>query len=109
LKLNQDNLRIKAENTKDPKDVQKWRQATSSTKKAILQAKRDSFNKFISTIDYRKDSTKTYSFLNKLQNKYERPQKEPFSINGRVIESDAETANTFASSVTKKTSICHTK
>jgi len=56
------------------------------------------FNKFISTIDYRKDSTKTYSFINKLQNKYERP----FSINGRVIESDAETANTFASCHKKK-------
>ena len=33
LKLNRDNVRIKEENTKDPKDVQKWRQATSSTKK----------------------------------------------------------------------------
>ena len=68
----------------------------SNPRSLDCHAKRDSFNKFISTIEYRKDSTKTYSFLNKLPNKYERPQKEPFSINGRVIESDAEIANTFA-------------
>ena len=96
LKENREDLRKKAEYTKDPKDVQKWRHSATATKRAILAAKRECFNKFICKIDYKKDSSKTYSFLNKLQNKHRKPQKEPIIVDNKLLESDAETANAFA-------------
>ncbi|GIX85233.1 uncharacterized protein CDAR_552451 [Caerostris darwini] len=70
-----------------------WRKQVALFKKAVLEAKRRCFYDFISNINYKEDSMKTYKFLSTLQNKRPVPKKEPAS--------DKAVANAFGQSYAK--------
>ena len=80
LKKQRDEFRRQAEETKNAENVQKWRQSAAVFKRAILEAKRSSFNSFISKINYRTDSKKTHKFIDKIQNKNTVLKKRAYSL-----------------------------
>ncbi|VDO16966.1 unnamed protein product [Rodentolepis nana] len=55
LKTNRDTLRNTADQTGRTEDAQAWRRQSAVLRQAILQAKRTSFDKFISNINYQSD------------------------------------------------------
>ncbi|VDO05996.1 unnamed protein product [Rodentolepis nana] len=73
LKRKRDALRNTADQTGRTEDVKAWRRQTAVLRQAILQAKRTSFDKFISNINYQSDSQRTFKFLRNLLNNRERP------------------------------------
>ncbi|VDO01047.1 unnamed protein product [Rodentolepis nana] len=109
LKRKRDTLRNTADQTGRTEDVQAWRWQDALRKtadqtgrtawrwQAILQAKRTSFNEFVSTTNYQSDSQRTFKFLGYLQNNRERPKKEPIRFNNKLLNTDSEIANCFAS------------
>ncbi|VDO14401.1 unnamed protein product [Rodentolepis nana] len=56
LKRKRDAFRNTADQTGRTEDVQAWRRQSAILRHAILQAKRTSFDKFISNINYQIDS-----------------------------------------------------
>ncbi|GIY27466.1 uncharacterized protein CEXT_308391 [Caerostris extrusa] len=78
-----------------------WRKQLALFKKAVLEAKRKCFDDFISNINYKEDSMKTYKFLSTLQNKRPVPKKEPIYFNGAILTSDKVVANAFGQSYAK--------
>ena len=96
LKHERETLRKKAEETKNQDAVQRWRRSTAITKRAIIEAKRNSFSNFISKIDYKRDSKKTYNYMNKIENNITSPKKGPILFGNTTLHSDKEIANAFA-------------
>lgn len=97
MKLKRDRLRKKAELSKKPADVRLWRKQAAIFKGNILREKRCTFNEFISNINYREDSLKTYRFISNLQNyRTISPKKQPIRYQNRDLSSDMEVANAFA-------------
>ncbi|KAJ4445002.1 hypothetical protein ANN_06801 [Periplaneta americana] len=76
-------------------DIQAWRQKAALMKKSILEAKRNSFNDFISNFNFQKDSSKYHTFLSNMQHKT-MPKKEPILVGNNLLLSDTEIANAFA-------------
>ncbi|VDO13878.1 unnamed protein product, partial [Rodentolepis nana] len=89
-------LRNTADQTGTTEDVKAWRRQSAVLRQAILQAKRTSFDKFISNINYQSDSQRTFKFLRNLQNNREKPKKEPIRLNSKLLTTDNEIANCFA-------------
>ncbi|VDO03263.1 unnamed protein product [Rodentolepis nana] len=84
LKRKRDALRNTADQTGRTEDVQTWRRQSAVLRQAILQAKRTSFDKFISNINYQSDSQRTFKFLGNLQNIKERPKIEPKRLKSKI-------------------------
>uniref|UniRef100_A0A0R3T7K8 Endo/exonuclease/phosphatase domain-containing protein n=1 Tax=Rodentolepis nana TaxID=102285 RepID=A0A0R3T7K8_RODNA len=80
LKRKRDTLCNTADQTGRTEDVQAWRRQSAVLRQAILQAKRTSFDKFISNINYQSDSRCTFKFLGNLENNRDRPKKEPIRL-----------------------------
>ena len=70
LKISKDKARIKAEQTGKPEDLTLWRKEMAKFKQRITMAKRNTWNSFLKTIDYRTDGSKAYKLINSLNNKY---------------------------------------
>ncbi|VDO10783.1 unnamed protein product [Rodentolepis nana] len=96
LKRKRDALRNTAVETGRTEDVQAWRRQSAVLRQAILQAKRTSFDKFISNINYQSDSQRIFKFLGNLQNNKERIKKEPIRLKNKLLTTDSEIANCFA-------------
>jgi hypothetical protein len=89
------NSRSKAEESKDPQDVRRWRQDIAILRREINTAKRDSFNKFISGIDYRRDGKRVFKFVNKIKGNLPKKPREPMDIGGRILHYDKDISNAF--------------
>ncbi|VDO00569.1 unnamed protein product [Rodentolepis nana] len=96
LKRKRDALRNTADQAGRTKDVRAWRRQSVVLRQAILQAKRTSFDKFISNINYENDCQRTFKFLGNLQNNRERPKKKPIRLNSKFLNTDSKIANCFA-------------
>ncbi|GIX97897.1 hypothetical protein CEXT_389361 [Caerostris extrusa] len=83
IKAKRDRLRRKAELSKRQSDMVLWRKQVALFKKTVLEAKRKCFNDFISNINYKEDSMKTYKFLSTLQNKRPVPKRSQFTSMGQ--------------------------
>jgi len=94
LKNQREYLRKGVEHTGKIEDVQAWRRQAAILRREITESKRKSFNKFISHINYQKDSQKTYKYVARIQNNTLCSNKVPRRENN--IISDRGIANTFA-------------
>ncbi|GIX91794.1 hypothetical protein CEXT_362211 [Caerostris extrusa] len=95
LKDKRDRLRRKAEITGRISDVTNWRKHAPIFKESIILSKRSCFGNFISKINFQRDSLKTYKFLSCLKNQTPQTAKRLFSINRKIISSDAKVAGYF--------------
>ncbi|XP_071037175.1 uncharacterized protein [Parasteatoda tepidariorum] len=95
IKTKRDRLRRKAELTGRSVDISAWRKQTAFFKKAVLSAKRMSFERFINNLNFRENSTKTYKFLSKIQNKFSSPQRQPIHADHRCLTDETKIANAF--------------
>ncbi|VDO10371.1 unnamed protein product [Rodentolepis nana] len=73
MKRKRDALHNTAKQTGRMEEVKAWRRQSAVLRQVILQAKRASFNEFISNINYQSDGQYTFKFLGNLQNKPIRP------------------------------------
>ena len=96
LKNQRETLRRTAELSKETDDILQWRHAAAKLKKAILNAKRDTFGKFLATANFSEDSAKTYKFLDKVQNKKTPPQKNPMTYRNTLLNTDTDIAHAFS-------------
>nr|CUU99914.1 hypothetical transcript [Hymenolepis microstoma] len=71
------NRKKEVEQTAKTEDVQPWRRQPAVLRQIILQAKRTTFNSFISNINYQSDIQRTLRFLSNLLNNQEKLKKEP--------------------------------
>ncbi|GIY05277.1 uncharacterized protein CDAR_203401 [Caerostris darwini] len=62
---------------------------------SIILSKRRCYDNFISNINFQRDSLNTYKFLSCLKNQTPQTAKRPFSINRKIISSDAKVAGYF--------------
>jgi len=96
LKNQREYLRKRAEHTGRIEDVQAWRRQAAIPRTEITESKRKSFKKFISHINYQKDSQKTHKYLARIQNNTSCRNRVPIHENNDVITSDRGISNTFA-------------
>ncbi|VDO11690.1 unnamed protein product [Rodentolepis nana] len=97
LKRKRDALRNTADQTGRTKDVKAWRRQSAVLRQVLLQATRAYFDKFISNINYKNDSQRTFKFPGDIQNNRQRPKKEPIRLKNKQLTTDSEIANCFAS------------
>jgi len=57
------------------RDVINWRRDCTIMKKQISLSKQETWNKFISGVDYRTDGPKAYTLFNSLNNKHSTKQR----------------------------------
>ena len=95
LKVRRDYLRVTAEMSGKQEDVQNWRKQAAIMKRAVLEAKRTAFTTFITHINYKQDSLKTYKYLAKLQNTRSSQKKEPICQGNGKLYTDKTIANAF--------------
>lgn len=82
-KLKWDKAREKAERTKNELDVIEWRKASAQLKQDIKVAKRNSFDKYISELDYRTNSSKVHKHIKQISNNNDNHQDQPIKkMNG---------------------------
>jgi hypothetical protein len=96
LKNQREYLRKRAEHTGKFEDVQAWRRQAAILRREITQSKRQSFKNFISHINYKIDSQKTYKYLARIQNNTSCSNKVSIHENDYVITSDKGIPNKFA-------------
>nr|CUU97519.1 hypothetical transcript [Hymenolepis microstoma] len=84
LKRKREILRNTAEGTGKTEDVQAWRRQSAVLRQAILQAKRTTFNSFISNIICQNDSQHTFKFLDNLLINKKKSRKEPIGLNNKL-------------------------
>ncbi|VDO11837.1 unnamed protein product [Rodentolepis nana] len=85
LKRKRDAVRNTADQTGRTEDVKAWRRQSAVLRQANLQAKRTSFDKLISNINYQSDSQRTFKSLRNLQDNRERPKKEAICLNKNCL------------------------
>ncbi|KAI5725988.1 hypothetical protein M8J77_022473 [Diaphorina citri] len=100
LKKARNIARRKAEKTKITEDLIIWRRKTAELKKEIYTAKKNSFHKFVETMDYRKDGRKAYNFISSIRNKPK--NKNPIVHKGHQITDDKKIATAFNVGYTTK-------
>jgi len=59
-------------------------------KKQISLSKKETWNKFISAIDYRTDGPKTYRLFNSLNNKHSTKLSQPLKVNNKEVMDKTE-------------------
>ena len=85
----------KAEKSKLQEDVTAWGKEKAKLKHQITQSKRNSWNIFLSKMNYKTDGQKAFTFMNKLNNRYSKKQSQPFKIQDKYITDDKKIANCF--------------
>lgn len=85
----------RAELTKRQSDTVAWRKHAGVVKRAVLEAKRNSFEDFISQLDYKKDSLKVFKFVSNIQNRRPSCKKNPIAFGNKLLSSDKAIANAF--------------
>ena len=91
-----DNFRKKAEQTKNESDVIEWRKASAQLKQNIKVAKKNSFEKFITELDYRTNSSKIHKYIKQLNNNMDDYQNKLLIVNNKEIYEDSKIAEKFA-------------
>jgi hypothetical protein len=64
-------------------------------KQQITHTKRNTWNTFLTKLNYKTDGPKTFNLMNKLINKYPQKQVQPIRIQGKEITGDKKIANCF--------------
>nr|CDS31248.1 hypothetical protein HmN_000342900 [Hymenolepis microstoma] len=79
LQIKREVLRNTAEQTEIKEDVRAWRRQSAVLRQVTLQAKRTTFNSFISNINYQNGGQRTFKFLGNLQNKKKKPRRNQYA------------------------------
>ena len=65
-----------------------WGKEKAKLKHQITQTKRNSWNIFLSKLNYKTDGQKAFKFMNKLNNRYSQKQLQPLIIQDKEITDD---------------------
>ncbi|KAG8185640.1 hypothetical protein JTE90_018517 [Oedothorax gibbosus] len=84
LKEDRDRARLAAEISGQLQDCVTLRQKNAALRKAILQAKRTSYQTFLEDLDYRKNGQKAFKFVSALNGKRIQASKQPIEISGKL-------------------------
>lgn len=76
-------------------DVIKWRKESAVMKRKVLEAKRQTWNKFLNELDYRTDGNKVYRTINALNNKMTRRANHPINRGNQVVSDPRQIAKLF--------------
>ena len=90
-----DRAREKSEKSKLQEDVIAWGKEKAKLKHQITQSKRNSWNIFLSKLNYKTDGQKAFKFMNKRNNRYSQKQLQPLKIQDKEITDDKKIANCF--------------
>ena len=90
-----DRAKQKAEKSKLQEDVLVWREENTKLNYQITQSKRNSWNSFLSKLNYKTDRQKAFKLMNKLNNRYFQKQSQPFKLQDKEITEDKKIANCF--------------
>jgi hypothetical protein len=63
LKNEREMVRKKAEISKEPKDVQTWREKATVVRREVVSSKKQAFQHFLKNLDYRKDTSKVHKLI----------------------------------------------
>ena len=88
LRMYRNNQRNKAEKTKRPQDIQEWQRVNIEYINKLQQAKKRTFNKFISNLNYREDAVKVHKYINTLSGKHNRKPTDPIKTVTKALTSD---------------------
>ena len=107
LKLKRDKIREKAERTANKLDVIEWRKASAQLKQEIKIAKKKSFEKFLTQLDYRSNSSHVHKYIKQINNNnVNQQQQQPLIVNNKEIYDDSIIADKFVTHY-KNASVLH--
>ena len=76
-------------------DAQAWKRQSAHLKKSVITEKGRSFKKFITDVNFQKDTKNVFKFLSGVKNVRGRAPKQPFRIDNKSITSGVEIDNAF--------------
>jgi hypothetical protein len=78
--------------SKEPKDVQTWREKVAVVRREVVSSKKQAFQNFLKNLDYRKDTSKVYKFISNLNDKCDINKRETLNSKNSVEYKDKEIA-----------------
>ncbi|GFQ85866.1 reverse transcriptase domain-containing protein [Trichonephila clavata] len=94
LKENRDKARNRAESTGMMSDCIELRKQQACLRRAIREAKRQTYRDFVENLDFRRDALRAHQFLSRLNNQKEK-RNEPIRIADKLLTSEREIAGAF--------------
>jgi ribonuclease HI len=97
LKNEREMARKKAELSKDPKDVQAWREKATIVEREIVSSKKQTFQNFLKSVDYRKDASRFHRFISTMNDKHSTNHNVRINSKHSTNYKDKEIAKAFTS------------
>jgi hypothetical protein len=83
--------------SRDPKDIQTWREKAAIIKREIVSSKKQMFQHFLKHLDYRKDTSKVHKFITTLNKTHGIHNSAPINSKNSTKYKDKEIAEAFTS------------